>query len=247
MRNYTCSPGMVVHISLVRWLSWACILIHNVFFVSQDYVIGWWQQGLVLTPGNLSLATLTARYISKDESNPEWTFYWGSLRWILWNTRGRQKRWEVVRLCCGGTYGTLLGCGEMLGTLLACGRTNGMLLACGGTNRILLDCGGLYRCWKQWSWSKQLVYTFNTANIIAHKVSYCCCSRRWTCWGMHLITRGFLGTFCSITSILPLSIWHLSIPQKYFDLPKSTSLKYLFLQDSCQLTWVCLIQQVQWN
>ena len=49
--------------------------VHNMFFVSQNNVIGWWQKGFVLTPGNLALATLIARYMSKDGGNPEWAFY----------------------------------------------------------------------------------------------------------------------------------------------------------------------------
>jgi len=82
MRDDTCSPRVIVHVSLVSRLfknSRACALIHNMFFVYQDYVIGWWQHCLVLTPGYSSLATLTARYISKNECNPECSFDRGPL------------------------------------------------------------------------------------------------------------------------------------------------------------------------
>jgi len=54
MRDDKCSPRVIVHVSLVSRPfknSRACVLIHNMFFVSQDYVIGWWQHCLVLTPG----------------------------------------------------------------------------------------------------------------------------------------------------------------------------------------------------
>jgi len=82
MRDDTCSPRVIVHVSLVSRLfknSRACALIHNMFFVSQDYVIGWWQYCLVLTPGYSSLATLTVRHVSKNECNPEWSFDRGLL------------------------------------------------------------------------------------------------------------------------------------------------------------------------